>query len=116
MFLSISASMDRSGFEKLAHRLSSRSTPRESLLVGMESAACYHLNLYSYLISWEYIQRRENACKDLQRNYRLRPEQLGHNQSMWQAMLRENVPQFATITAELSTDESRQIISTIDAA
>ena len=48
---SMSTSMDRRGFEELIHQLSAVSVAQESVLVGMESTACYHLNLYSFLIS-----------------------------------------------------------------
>jgi len=51
---SISTSMDRRGFEELIHQLSTVSVAQESVLVGMESTACYHLNLYSFLISLGY--------------------------------------------------------------
>ena len=51
---SLSTSMDRKGFEELIHRLSALSIPQESVLVGMESTACYHLNLYSFLSSSGY--------------------------------------------------------------
>jgi len=50
----LSASMDRKGFEELMKRLSTLSTPKESVLVGMESTACYHINLYSFLVSLGY--------------------------------------------------------------
>jgi transposase len=45
----ISASMDKAGFDELLNRLSSVEGPRESILIGMESTACYHINLFSYL-------------------------------------------------------------------
>jgi transposase len=48
---SLSTSMDRRGFEELLHQLATVSVAQESILVGMESTACYHLNLYSFLIS-----------------------------------------------------------------
>jgi transposase len=51
---SISTSMDRKGFEELSKQLASLSVPQESVLVGMESTACYHVNLYSFLISLGY--------------------------------------------------------------
>ena len=51
---SISTSMDRKGFEELIKQLASLSVPQESVLVGMESTACYHVNLYSFLISKGY--------------------------------------------------------------
>ena len=50
----LSASMDRKGFEELIKQLSTLSTPKESVLVGMESTACYHINLYSFLVSLGY--------------------------------------------------------------
>ena len=50
----LSASMDRKGFEKLSKQLSTLSIPQESVLVGMESTACYHINLYSFLVSLGY--------------------------------------------------------------
>jgi transposase len=51
---SLSISMDRKGFEELIKQLSSLSFRQESILVGMESTACYHVNLYSFLISLGY--------------------------------------------------------------
>jgi transposase len=51
---SMSTSMDRRGFEELINQLCSVSVAQESVLVGMESTACYHLNLYSFLISLGY--------------------------------------------------------------
>jgi len=50
----LSASMDRKGFEELMKRFSTLSIPKESVLVGMESTACYHINLYSFLVSLGY--------------------------------------------------------------
>ena len=50
----LSASMDRKGFGELIKQISAFSIPRESVLVGMESTACYHINLYSFLISLGY--------------------------------------------------------------
>ena len=50
----LSCSMDRAGFEKLVNRLESLSIPRENLLVGMESTACYHINLFSFLLAEGY--------------------------------------------------------------
>jgi transposase len=47
---SLSTSMDRKGFEELIKQLSSLSVSQESVLVGMESTACYHVNLYSFLV------------------------------------------------------------------
>jgi len=51
---SISTSMDRKGFEELIKQIASLSVPQESVLIGMESTACYHVNLYSFLISLGY--------------------------------------------------------------
>jgi transposase len=50
----LSASMDRKGFEGLIKQLSVLSITQESVLVGMESTACYHINLYSFLVSLGY--------------------------------------------------------------
>jgi transposase len=50
----LSASMDRKGFEELIKQLSTLSIPQEFVLVGMESTACYHINLYSFLVSLGY--------------------------------------------------------------
>jgi transposase len=50
----LSCSMDRVGFEKLVSRLETLSLPQESLLVGMESTACYHMNLFSFLLAAGY--------------------------------------------------------------
>lgn len=47
-----SAGMDRKGFEKLKGRLSSVGI--SSVLIGMESTASYHVNLFSYLVSEGY--------------------------------------------------------------
>jgi transposase len=48
----ISAGMDRKGFEKLKGHLASVSV--SSVLIGMESTASYHVNLFSYLVSEGY--------------------------------------------------------------
>jgi len=50
----ISTSMNRAGFQELSRKLTSLFCPRESILVGMESTACYHINLYSFLIASGY--------------------------------------------------------------
>ena len=47
-----SALMDRNGFEKLKSHLFS--VPIDSVLIGMESTASYHVNLFSYLVSEGY--------------------------------------------------------------
>jgi transposase len=51
---SLSTSMNRKGFEELIKQLSCQSVSQESVLVGMESTACYHINLYSFLVSLGY--------------------------------------------------------------
>ena len=48
----ISATMDRKGFEKLKRHLAAVSI--SSVLIGMESTASYHVNLFSYLASEGY--------------------------------------------------------------
>lgn len=48
----ISATMDRKGFEKMKRHLASISL--SSVLIGMESTASYHVNLFSYLVSEGY--------------------------------------------------------------
>ena len=47
-----SATMDRKGFEKLKGHLGTISV--SSVLIGMESTASYHVNLFSYLVSEGY--------------------------------------------------------------
>jgi len=47
---SLTASMDREGFEKLAFHLNGS----RSLLLGLESTACYHIALFSYLTAKGY--------------------------------------------------------------
>jgi transposase len=47
----ISASMSKAGFDELLMKVSSISGPKESILIGMESTACYHINLFSFLTS-----------------------------------------------------------------
>jgi transposase len=46
--------MDRTGFEKLVSRLEALSIPQDGLLIGMESTACYHMNLFSFLLAGGY--------------------------------------------------------------
>ncbi len=48
----LSATMDRKGFEKLKGHLADVSV--SSVLIGMESTASYHVNLFSYLVSEGY--------------------------------------------------------------
>ncbi len=48
---SLTCSMDREGFEKLALRLP---TDKSSFLLGMESTASYHIPLFSYLAAQGY--------------------------------------------------------------
>jgi transposase len=47
-----SAAMDRKRYEKLKSHLSS--VPKAFVLIGMESTASYHVNLFSYLVSDGY--------------------------------------------------------------
>jgi transposase len=47
-----STTMDRQGFEKLKRHLAAVSV--SSVLIGMESTASYHVNLFSYLVSEGY--------------------------------------------------------------
>jgi len=48
----ISTSMDRKGFEKLKKQFADFSV--SSVLIGMESTASYHVNLFSYLVAESY--------------------------------------------------------------
>lgn len=48
---SVSCPMDRSGFDKLVLQLP---TDKTSFLLGMESTACYHMPLFSYLTARDY--------------------------------------------------------------
>ena len=47
----MSTSMSRVGFDELLMKVSSVAGPKESVLIGMESTACYHINLFSFLTS-----------------------------------------------------------------
>ena len=51
----LSCSMDRAGFERLVDHLANVSIPQENLLIGMESTACYHMNLFSFLLAGGYM-------------------------------------------------------------
>jgi transposase len=46
-----SYSMDSDGFGRFLERVTSSCQDREKILVGMESTGCYHLNLFSFLLS-----------------------------------------------------------------
>jgi len=50
----LSTEMRRSGFEELTKKLSSVSGSRDSIVIGMESTACYHIPLFSFLTSEGY--------------------------------------------------------------
>jgi transposase len=50
----LSTEMKRSGFEELNKKLSSVGGSRESVVIGMESTACYHIPLFSFLTSEGY--------------------------------------------------------------
>jgi hypothetical protein len=47
----VSLPMNRSGFEKLVTRVSATSLPKMSILIGMESTACYPISLFSFLMA-----------------------------------------------------------------
>jgi transposase len=49
---SLTSTMDRKGFEKLMSHL--KGNHRASLLLGLESTACYHITLFSYLTAQGY--------------------------------------------------------------
>ena len=51
----LSCPMDRKGFEKLVSHLKALPILQENLLIGMESTACYHMNLFSYLLAGGYM-------------------------------------------------------------
>ena len=51
----LSCSMNRAGFDKLLGHLEALSISQESLLIGMESTACYHVNLFSFLLACGYM-------------------------------------------------------------
>jgi len=44
-------SMDSDGFGKVLEKVTASCPDREKVLVGMESTGCYHLNLFSFLLS-----------------------------------------------------------------
>ena len=46
--------MNRAGFEKLITHLSGTALPKEGILIGMESTACYHISLFSFLVALGY--------------------------------------------------------------
>jgi transposase len=50
----LSCLMERNGFEKLVSHLEALSLPQDGLLIGMESTACYHMNLFSFLLAGGY--------------------------------------------------------------
>ena len=50
----LSLLMEREGLDELSKKLSSLSVSKESILIGMESTACYHINLFSFLTSLGY--------------------------------------------------------------
>jgi transposase len=51
----LSTTMDRAGFQRLIKKLSSVTDQKRTLLCGMESTACYHVNLYAFLLASDYI-------------------------------------------------------------
>jgi transposase len=50
----LSTIMDRTGFDELTNKLTSVCSSKEAVLIGMESTACYHIALFSYLTSMGY--------------------------------------------------------------
>ena len=50
----LSTDMVRSGFEELNKKLTKVAGSRESVVIGMESTACYHIPLFSFLTSEGY--------------------------------------------------------------
>jgi transposase len=50
----LSTDMIRSGFEVLSSKLTKLNNARDSIVIGMESTACYHIPLFSYLTSEGY--------------------------------------------------------------
>ncbi len=50
----LSTDMRRSGFEELKKKLFSVAGTRDSVVIGMESTACYHIPLFSFLTSEGY--------------------------------------------------------------
>ncbi len=50
----VSLPMNRAGFEKLITHLCATSLPKTSVLIGMESTACYHISLFSFLVALGY--------------------------------------------------------------
>jgi transposase len=50
----LSTEMKRSGFEELNKKLTKLADSRDSVVIGMESTACYHIPLFSYLTSEGY--------------------------------------------------------------
>ena len=49
-----STEMKRSGFEELIKKINSVAGSRDTIVIGMESTACYHIPLFSYLTSEGY--------------------------------------------------------------
>jgi transposase len=47
----VSAFMSKVGFDELLKKVSSIGIPKDAILIGMESTACYHINLFSFLTS-----------------------------------------------------------------
>jgi len=50
----LSTEMNRSGFEELNKKMTKVADLRDSVVIGMESTACYHIPLFSYLTSKGY--------------------------------------------------------------
>ena len=53
-FFQASFPMNRNGFDRLIDSLNSAPLPGGAILIGMESTACYHINLFSFLAAQNY--------------------------------------------------------------
>ena len=53
-YFQVSFPMSKIGFDKLIQSLQSTSLPGGAILIGMESTACYHINLFSFLAARDY--------------------------------------------------------------
>jgi len=50
----VAASMDSTGFESLLQKIRTHNLSPDSVIVGMESTGCYHLNLFSFLTGMNF--------------------------------------------------------------
>ena len=51
----LTAPMDISGFESLVKAIETHAPDRGSMVIGMESTGCYHMNLFAYLTNKNYL-------------------------------------------------------------